>query len=222
MFFKVENGLLVLDKEEIRNISVFKAILERDKGSDGDNDGRKKYRAFKEFYYIWWLCNVKSPGVLAGYNDKELHLQGIKEARLEDTFKPDKLIKEAITYYKEEQAKILISSTSVTNLIRAVRLSDTLTQRLTASMELILEADKQEQEERDKLSEEGKELPPIDLIKLVGRTSALLGQFSQIAEIAKKVPALLATLEEVSKKLKVEESGSATVRGGQRKGNRMD
>ena len=222
MFFNTEGGLLVLAKEEIRNIAPFKAILERDKGSEGDHDGRKEYKAFKEFYYIWWLCDVRSPGVRAGYNDKELHLQGIKEARLESDYKPDKLIKDAIAYYKTEQEKILISSASVNNLIRGIRLSDNVCRRIINNMEKILQQEEEETQLREQQIEAGETPAPINILDMAARTQALLAQYDQLIKIAEKSPKILSTLEMLEKKLKVEESGSSTVRGGGAKGMRAD
>jgi hypothetical protein len=222
MFFTIEGGQLVLNKEEIRNISEFKAILDRDKGSDGDHDGRKKYKAFKEFYYIWWLCDVKSPGTRAGYNDKELHIQGIKEARLDNDYKPDKIIKDAISYYRENQNEMLVSSSAVTSLIKGIRLSSKIVQRIIASMEKVLEIEIGEDEEREKLIAEGQIPAPIDLVAMAGRTHALLAQYDQLTAIASKTPKLLSTLEELETKLKSEITGNNTVRGGHKKGNRTD
>jgi hypothetical protein len=222
MFFNVESGLLTLAKEELRNNVLFRAVLERDKGSDGDHDGRKKYKAFKEFYYVWWVCDVRSPGVRAGYNDKELSLQGIKEARLETNYKPDKLIKDVIAYYKEEQSKLLITGTAVTNLIKGIRLADVLCQRIIGNMEQILQSENEEQKMREDLIDKGETPPPINIIDMAGKTQALISQYDQLIAIANKTPKTLAVLEELETKLKKEESGSITVRGGHKKGNRSD
>lgn len=222
MFFIVESGLLILAKEEIRNITPFRAILERDKGSDGDHDGRKKYKSFKEFYYIWWVSDIKSPGVKAGYNDKELSLQGIKEARLESNYRPDKLVKDAILYYKEEQNKMLITGTAVTNLIKGIRLADVLCQRIINNMEQILQSENEEQEIRENLIDKGETPPPIDILSMAGKTQALIGQYDQLIAIANKTPKTLSVLEELEVKLKKEEKGSVATRGGHKKGNRAD
>lgn len=222
MFFNVEGGILVLAKEELRNVPVFKTILERDKGSDGDHDGRKKFKAFKEFFYVWWLCDVRSPGVRAGYNDKELHLQAIKEARLDDTYKPDKNIKEVMIYYREEQAKMLVSSAAVTSLIKGIRMSDTLCRRMTSNMEKIILQEDEEAELREQRIANQEVVEPIDIVKIAARTQALLAQFEQLVKIAEKTPKILSTLEALEKKLKIEETGTNTIRGGGTKGNRAD
>ena len=222
MFFTVEGGLLVLAKEELRNIAPFKAILERDKGSDGDHDGRKKYKAFKEFYYIWYVCDVRSPGNRSGYNEKELHVYAIKESRLEDTYKPDKLIKEAILYYRGEQEKMLVSSAAVSNLIKGIRMADTLCRRMTSNMEKILQQEEEESELREERKLAGEQVEPVNILEMAGRTQALLAQFDQLVKIAEKTPKILSTLEGLEKKLKIEETGVNTVRGGGVKGNRAD
>lgn len=222
MFFKVVNGLLELDKEELRNVAPFKALLERDKGSDGDHDGRKKYKAFKEFYYTWWLVCVRSPGVQGGYNDKELHLQGIKEARLETGWKPDKLVKDCISYYREEQEKLLISSASVINLTKGIRMSDTLCRRMTSNMEKILIEEEEQAVDREERKLKGELVEPVNILEMAARTQALLMQFDQLVKIAEKMPKILDTLTGLKTKLDMEESNSQTVRGGHKKGNRAD
>jgi len=117
MLFKLENGLLVLDKDELRAHEKFKRILERDRGSEGDNDGRKKIFAFKEFFYIYSVADFRSDGNIGGFNAKDLHLRGIKDAGLPENWKPDDKIKEAIDFYKERLEEISPSYTYILKLI---------------------------------------------------------------------------------------------------------
>ena len=50
-----------LDKEWIGLIPEFAAVLKADKGSKGDSDGRKKLKARKQFAYIYFLEDPRSP-----------------------------------------------------------------------------------------------------------------------------------------------------------------
>lgn len=45
---------------EVRMIKEFKRLLERDKGSKGDHDGRKKHVATKELCFIYFWCAYDS------------------------------------------------------------------------------------------------------------------------------------------------------------------
>ena len=59
--FKIDKkGLLEINKIEARATPVFKRILVRSKGVEGDSDGRKKHFAFKELMYIYLVASNKS------------------------------------------------------------------------------------------------------------------------------------------------------------------
>jgi len=74
-------GNYTLDKEEFGLIKEFKILLDRDKGSWGednngkkielDEDGRLKKQTLREFCFIWNYCSVFSPySVLSDGDDK--------------------------------------------------------------------------------------------------------------------------------------------------------
>lgn len=52
---------VLLNKEWILLVPPFKKLVSRDRGSDGDSDGRKKFKAIKEFTYIYHLVDPRSP-----------------------------------------------------------------------------------------------------------------------------------------------------------------
>ncbi len=57
----VTNDFDVSVSPEALELKAFKALVTRDKGSKGDADGRKKYRAKKEFAFIYHMVSADSP-----------------------------------------------------------------------------------------------------------------------------------------------------------------
>jgi len=94
--FDVINNKVIIDPE-VRLIKYFKKIIERDRGSKGDNDGRKKYKAMKELAYIYHMADNKS--VFSNLPDNIKEKEIILDLDL-DNWKPDEVIKEAISKYK--------------------------------------------------------------------------------------------------------------------------
>ena len=86
---------------EARTIQVFKKLITRDKGSEGDHDGRKKYHATKELAFIYFYAKFDSP--YEAYEEYDRALKIKKAVGLEEKWKVDKDIQEAIDYFKEIQ-----------------------------------------------------------------------------------------------------------------------
>lgn len=86
---------------EARTIQVFKKLITRDKGSEGDHDGRKKYHAAKELAFIYFYAKFDSP--YEAYEEYDRALKIKKAVGLEEKWKVDKDIQEAIDYFKEIQ-----------------------------------------------------------------------------------------------------------------------
>ena len=64
-------------------IPQFKKLIHRDKGSDGDYDGRKKLRAIKEFTFIYHLVDPRSP--LENVVEEERREKSFQYAELEES-----------------------------------------------------------------------------------------------------------------------------------------
>jgi len=86
---------------EARTIQVFKKLITRDKGSEGDHDGRKKYQATKELAFVYFYAKFDSP--YEAYEEYDRVLKVKKAVGLEEKWKIDKDIQEAIDYFKEVQ-----------------------------------------------------------------------------------------------------------------------
>lgn len=211
MIFKVEGGFLVLAKEEIRGVKEFKVLLERDKGSEGDADGRKKLHAFKEFYYIYLTCDFKSYLVNGGYTEKEIHLKAVKGAGLPEGWKADAAIKAAMAVYTEIQEDETPTATFLIKTIQGVRMGTKVMQVAINAMEATLD-----------LMSSPKEGETPNLSDLLLNTDNLAKQLEIINKMANAFPKTLKTLEELQDKITKEKSGKQLARGGEEIGNRAD
>lgn len=102
-FFKYEDGMLILNKDEIFLYEPFKKILKRDRGSEGDAQGRLKLWAFKEFTYIYMICDYDAYPNIHGLDEEEAKLYAKKIAKLPDLWDEDDEIKDAIDEFRRLQ-----------------------------------------------------------------------------------------------------------------------
>lgn len=105
-FFKIVNGELQLNRDEILLYPEFAKIYRRDRGSEGDADGRKKYRAFKEFSYIYHTTDFNAYPTQNGLNKAKAHEYAVNESGLEPTYKPDEEVSKAMNRYAKEHLSI--------------------------------------------------------------------------------------------------------------------
>lgn len=211
-----DKGSLILNKEYIRGIEPFKTILERDKGSKGDVQGRKKEQAWKEFMYIYIVASVFSFPNKGGYNDKECHEAGISESKLPSDFKPDPVIKDAIIRYKEIQLAMLPSISSLSIGLKGLRLSGVISENISRSIESTLELKQKKDQEKIDNGEE------IDILSSIASNDMLITQLNQLLKITNQLPVTIENIETLKGKITKEEMGDTMGRGGQKLGNRAD
>lgn len=84
------DGYLEINKPEARNIPEFKTIIVRDKGSEGDYDGRKKVFAFKELMFCYLYYHPLS--MYRELPDEERLRSSRVQAELPDEWKVDEVI----------------------------------------------------------------------------------------------------------------------------------
>ena len=215
-FFRMEDGKLVLDKDEIRTVPEFRRILERDKGSEGDVDGRKKFRAEKEFLYIYNFIDLRSWLNKGGYGEKEKHLKALKEADLEEGFRPDNDLKSAIRKYGEIQEATLPTLTTISTLIRGLKTGDAIANSIIGNIETQLGLHNKRRDERAAQNE------PTDLANDMAISIALSEQLGVLLDMGNKLPKSIETLEKLEERLKKEEAGDNLARGGKDIGSRAD
>lgn len=86
--------------EEARTIKAFNDIIRRDRGSEGDSQGRKKQVAIAELGFIYFYCSFDSRFDL--YDTDIERIEAIRiTVGLPDTWQVDNIIKEAIKVYTD-------------------------------------------------------------------------------------------------------------------------
>jgi hypothetical protein len=99
--FTVDANLQVeLNRAELLLIPEFSAIIRRDRGSDGDHDGRKKFHARKVFTFIYFYCDWKSP--LKDFTLEAKKKEALRTAGLEDKH-IDGIVRDAMDIYESYQ-----------------------------------------------------------------------------------------------------------------------
>lgn len=99
--FQVNDQGIPEISDEARTILVFKKLITRDKGSEGDHDGRKKYQAAKELAFVYFFAKFDSP--YESYEEFDRIIKVKKAVGLDEKWKIDSDIQEAIDYFKEIQ-----------------------------------------------------------------------------------------------------------------------
>jgi len=108
-FTLTENGI-ILNDESIMLIPEYNEVYKRDKSQD-------KSTAFKEFHYIFQMCDIRSSSVKRGLKGKQLVEDSKKVAKLPIDWKADNLISQCLIIYRTDRSNIII--TSYQNLLGA-------------------------------------------------------------------------------------------------------
>lgn len=208
-----EQGNLTIDKDYVRGLPEFKRILERDKGSEGDAQGRKKLRAFSEFMYIKLVGDMFSYLNTSGYSEKEIQKLAIKDSKLEADFKPDIDIIEGIKKYSEVQLLMFPALSTVKTSLRGLRMSDILAQKMINNMEKVMELHEARQTDPN---------APPNIADDLALITNLSSQLDTLINISVKLPKMIDTLESLEQKLATQKSGTQLGRGGRKLGNRAE
>ena len=214
--FKIEENLLIIDKDYIRGVPAFRRILERDKGSEKDYIGLKKYRAFKEFFFIFIYKDLSSYPNMGGYNDKECFKIAVKEAGLEEDFKPDNDLKIAIEKYIEIQTIQSITSNTINTILKGLKLSNTISQNLIEDIEYQIELSNKIKKNKIDNNE------PANITEALAITKTLISQLDILTDIANNIPKTIDTLQKLEEKVRKEQNNYNTGRGGEEIANSAD
>jgi hypothetical protein len=120
--FKVVDGELIINRPEILLYKNLGTILHRDKD-------RFKKQAFKELAYIYFTRDPESVVFKHGYNEQETHQYAVDNAKLDDSWEVDSIIKGAQKEYdianssviKDVIREALIAFANYTKIIKLVR-----------------------------------------------------------------------------------------------------
>lgn len=101
LFDNAENSV-VINEPEILLIREFAELWKNDRNkTKQDKTGIKKTRAYREFTYIWLMCEWNSP--YSDYTERERHEEALKDAGLTEQEWNDPLFRAACRKYRELQ-----------------------------------------------------------------------------------------------------------------------
>lgn len=127
---------------EAKLIKEFKTLIERDKGSEGDSQGRKKLQSTKELAFVALYVNLKS-----AYNRNYEPASRVAELKRGLKLPDDWVVDDAIKAAMKEYAKTQVTPSSAmlvsvrNGLYEARNIVTILEKKLKKTMELLQEAD---------------------------------------------------------------------------------
>lgn len=202
-FIKInkETGDIEIQRDIIATYEVFNNLLRRDRGSDGDAQGRRKKRFLQELGYVYCCGDSRSYPKKNGFNEDETDAYAREVTGLPDRWYPDELVNEAIEICKREttskRKRIAVSIASV--LHKWEKIVNVCDKKIDVFLE-----------NEDKLE--------------VGQIEDLVKLLDKVMSIAKTAPDKFKEMEDIIKGIEEEESheGERIGRGGQIVEDSMD
>lgn len=124
--FRVVDNKIELDKDEVRMYLPLAKLMARDKGSPGDNTGSKKLYAFKEFKYLYFVCDSEAYPRKKGLSPLETHNYAVEQAELPETYRPDMIMQGAMDFYIDASSSA--AQDYITELLATIRNSTKIIQ----------------------------------------------------------------------------------------------
>jgi hypothetical protein len=177
--FKYEDHKVVVDLE-LKLIPEFKKLIANDKD-------RFKKNVIKDFAYIYFMYDYKSPYVI--YSEDDRHDKLVKELELGD-FKVTRLLQDAIDKYLELQETPTLKSLTATRdgLLTASKVISKLQKVINNKLEAI-------DDENNDMEE-------------------ILSNVEKLLKISSELPKAVNTVQQLEKRVKEEQVGESKIRGG--------
>jgi len=205
---------LTIDLAVVKSIPEFKKIVTRDKGSSGDSDGRKKYRADKEMIYVYYLADLRSPPRLDGKSERDIHDYAVTSAGLEESYQVDEVIEIAIAKYKEIQLdtpELRLLNSLLRGLVMSSKVVDVITDKIETDLDFYANGGLATTAETlADLESDSVELKPDASAML----SNLIGNMNEISKMGSSVNKAITTVKDVYEKVKQQMSEDDAIRGG--------
>lgn len=203
--FSLNDDMLVdINKEWISTIPEFRRILQRDQGSPGDSQGRKKQHARKEFTLIYHLCDYRS--TYENFSSSERQREALRNAELPPDYDIDPELQAAIDRYHDlrDTESIRIARTLKQSMVVSRRVTESLIDRMERYIIAISEDDHQE---------EG---------TLIQLGDGLIDTFTKLNKLIKDLPSLTRTITDLETTIKAEMQSEGALRAGAQKGVEED
>ncbi len=189
--FDIENEMPVL-KAEARLIRPFARLISRDRGSEGDAQGRKKMRAMKELAFIYFKYSMKS-NFREHYRGAELDKQIKTHLDLPEDWREDEIVKEASHFYVNDNKSL--SSETLETAISSLFLVNSLLKKYQNQLNDVMEKEVSLETEADKKLEDE-------------RVKFFLDSIKKIIDLSNSIPKAITSLEEL--KVKVDKEVEST------------
>ena len=165
-FFLFDNSAneVTINEPEILLIREFADLwdVSRNKTKE-DPKGSKRSRAYREFTYIWLMCDWASP--YSDYTEQERHIEAMKDARLTEKEWTDPTFRAACRKYRELQ-----NSSRSLKLIKA---AEDVVDKITDYFETL------DLQERDPISG-----------KPIFKTKDVMAELSNVSDVVEQLKAL--------------------------------
>lgn len=209
---------LVVNMAEVLANTKFAAIMRRVSKMDGDSDGRKKKLNTLEIIFVklygdsWYLSS--SYGIL----DKAERVREIKkDIGLPDDWYPDDVVKAAVKEWVYIQSTRNPTLGVLVSLQRGLKSTQNTVEIFNKSTKLA--AKKVEELEKAALE---RDLTPEELKSYEIYNGMLIDNVDRVIKISEKMPKALKSIEELINKIREEQAGTPTARGGKTVGRRED
>ena len=210
-FFEVKDNEISLARDEIRLHPEFRIIISRDKGSEGDFNGTKKYRGSMELAYDYHSADIRSP--YYGYDEEEKLKAIMFEVGLPNDWRPDKVIKEAIKKYEKLFEIASPSFTAYRNIREGLESSKEAAAILNMQLKAIIKKNKKKVETADE---------NVNIIDLIEGNDAMIALTDKLIKLIATVSKASDELDKIETKMKSEIDTTVKIRGGGSRYNRED
>lgn len=164
---------LPVPSAEARTIKEFNRLITRDRGSEGDAQGRKKKKALKELAFVHWYCTFDSR--FEQYDDEKARNEAIINAvGLPEDWEPDADVKLAIERYDD----MLVTESM--HFVKSLRIGLNKIQQFINEVTMIQIVTNNDGDDYEKLSYDPKNLQQI--IKEAPKTLVALNEAKKEVE----------------------------------------
>ena len=212
-YYKLENGIPVLDTDELYLHKEFQPVLKNtyNKGCDGDSTGNSRNLSKKLFKFFYFYCNWKSPYI--GEDDDTRRDKSLVSSGLGLGYKLQQDEKNALDYYKS----LLTTCYPQINILRTLKENLRLIDKSSALISRQLNDLYNRLEKTDSIEDNMESIENYQaLIKLYNQTLD-----SQLT-IGDKVDKLTSDITKMEAQLKEKEMTTKYLKGGQVKTGRKD
>lgn len=210
-FFDVGDNELPTLKPIARNLKIFRDIIEEDRGSARDTDGRKKLVAMRQIAYIYYSLSKRH---FRNYSDETRERALLRKLGFPDDYKPTLLMKVAYASLKDDSLSI---TEKVLNTVESVLhehndIYYNISKRNRALLDSVTNMS---------LTTSDGQINQTAIIQQKEALDSLEQNAVRVAKMVNQLPQQLETVKELTRKF-VQEIQDAKKAGGAKKSNKWE